>query len=117
MTAGENTKRDRFMISPYLRSSDDAPCISAHRPAGSAAGFDRLRSRSGIERTDRAINLVDALSDRDRFCYREGWLELLLDLLLTFEPVVVESESMTISVTSLVSGSINMIRSGSFTNS
>src|SRR5207302_10429794 len=46
-------------------------------------------------------------------CYREGWFELLL----TFEPVVVASESMTIWVTSLVSGSINMIRSGSFTNS
>jgi hypothetical protein len=42
--------------------------------------------------------------------YREGWSELL-----GFEPIV--TSSMTISVTSLVSGSINTIRSGSFTNS
>jgi hypothetical protein len=33
------------------------------------------------------------------------------------EPVVVESDFKTISDTSLVSGSINMTRSGSFTNS
>src|SRR5580704_1394415 len=44
--------------------------------------------------------------------YREGRSELL-----GFDPVVTESESVTISDTSLVSGSINMIRPGSFTKS
>ena len=51
--------------------------------------------------------------------YREGRSELLgFDPgLAEFDPVVAESASMTISDTCLLSGSINITRSGSFTNS
>ena len=59
----------------------------------------------------------------ERASHQLGVAAIYLDLVgvdpvvVEFDPVVAESESRTISDTCLVSGSINMIRSGSFTKS
>src|ERR1700704_5130544 len=108
MTAGENARRDRFMISPYLHISispsqcDDAPAslgASPTRPAGVQSASISLRYRTNGPRDRSHRRACPIVID----CYREGWLEPLL----TFERVVVVSP-MKISVTTLVSGSINM---------
>ena len=87
MTADTNEKRD-LLIEP----------LSPHRKTGT-----------------HTIHYIARPSDLDPICYREGELGPL-----GFDPVVLEPvavSSMTISVTSLLAGSINSTRSGSFTKS
>jgi hypothetical protein len=94
MTADKNEKRDLFMISPSLSGEVPSRLLSSPEP-----GDSRVSTNFGLAR---AIGR-----------YREGRSEL--PELFGFEPVV--TASTTISVTNLLSGSINRTRSGSFTKS
>jgi hypothetical protein len=83
----------------------------SQQPGLANFGLARPAERAGCIRSISSTRR----SDLDRIFYREGVLELLGLEPVVFEPVVVSS--MTISVTSLLSGSINRTRSGSLTKS
>jgi|ERR1700719_805497 hypothetical protein len=113
MTADRNEKRSLFMEPMSL--FEDAPCKLPALQSGTDAGSvspDRTNGRD-------AYDPLHGPPVRSRpICYREGELDglELPGLEPVFDPVVVAS-SMIISATTFVSGSINRIRSGSFTNS
>ena len=113
-TADGNEKRDLFM-EPLSLSEAATMSTSGIAERGQQLGLVNFDLARPTERAGGIRSIYRRLSDRDRICYREGALELLGLEPVVFEPVVVSS--MTISVTSLLSGSINRTRSGSFTKS